>query len=66
MKSKGQGLLAFVFEAIITIFVTIILAYALIPIISQISPDYAWMFYLAIIVAIISLIGGIWSRVSQS
>jgi uncharacterized membrane protein YqjE len=65
VKNKGQNLLAFIFEAIITIFITIVLAYALIPVISELSPGYEWIFYLAIIVAIISLIVGIWTRVSR-
>jgi len=65
IMGKGEGLIEYVFEAIIAIFITLMLGYTFGQVISQLSPGYALFFYLLIGVMVISIIVGIASRLRQ-
>ncbi len=65
MKNKGQNIISFVFEALLTIFIIIIITYALGPILTELAPGYSLLFFFVIVAMIISIIIGIISRLSR-
>lgn len=51
-----------IFEGLISLFVVIVLAWALGPVLMQLSPNYSWIFYIGIIAAILAILASLFKR----